>query len=404
MEKNAATYSILCVDDEVEILELLEHNFSGLNFNVITTSSPVDALRIISEKSNEIALIISDFKMPEMNGFELRQKCLQNFKDIPFVILSGFVSRDEALKGVDLKISKFLSKPIDFQALEKVVLAETTDRVTNLNEERELLQGFVVDAEGLLEEMEAILLSFEEGCTPGVESVNRIFAIAHTIKGSSGFFKPDTVHRFTHHFEDYLTPYKKNNDSFQGEIVGVCLNVVDMLRTLLKAMTNGRMSDYVLEDLLKMFSKVSTIAEGTESKETVAKVPSVSKNVDAKVRDEIRVGVDILDQFMELSGEITVIRNVINKQVRKIEKDIVGNKDVALLATMLDEMLRINGALQDKVVEMRKVPLKNVVRPLQRTIRDLGVSLKKDFQYYTLKVKHVHSVCLKNKMSSDEYF
>jgi two-component system chemotaxis sensor kinase CheA len=377
MEKNNSLYSILWVDDEDQILTLAEQSLEHMDFKFVKAGSPDEALQILKEKSSEIAIVISDIRMPGMTGLEFREKALPLYKDIPFVVVSGFVAREDALRAVELKISRFIDKPIDFNLVEKVILEETADRIASLTEERELLQGFVSDGESLLEEMESILLSIEDGGADS-ESLNRIFAIAHTIKGSSGFFKPDTIHKFTHHFEDYLTPYKKENREFKGEIISICFKAIDVLRNLLKAMTLGKVGEYQLDDLLKLFSH--EIQSQNDTKDSGPTSSSSPKAAEGKVRDEVRIGIDMLDQFMELSGEITVIRNVINKQVRKIEKEFPGNKDVSMLATMLDEMLRINGALQDKVVELRKVPIKNVIRPLQRTIRDLTVSLRKDIQ------------------------
>jgi two-component system chemotaxis sensor kinase CheA len=382
MNKQTKPFSVLCVDDEDDFLLLLEESILEIGHGVLKASTGVEGLKILSEKQNEIILIISDIQMPEMNGYEFRQKCLEHFGDIPFVFLSGYISREEALKAVELKVSRFIDKPVDFATIEKILKDVTGDRISALKEDRELLEGFVADAEALLEEMESILLSMDGGGSD-VESINRIFAIAHTIKGSSGFFKPDTVHRFTHKFEDFLSPFKKENRELNSVAVGVCLKSLDIIKQLLSSMLDGSVSSFALDDLLQLFEV--NHAPSAESSGTVGSVTSGdtkgnagAKAAEAKVKEEVRVGIDVLDQFMELSGEITVIRNVINKQVRKIEKQFSGNRDVALLATMIDEMLKINGSLQDKVVELRKVQLKNVVRPLHRTVRDLSDSLKKD--------------------------
>jgi len=378
MNMNKPVYSILCVDDEDDFLNLLEDTVKSFHFNALRASTGAEALEILKSKSNEIVLIISDVQMPQMDGFELRKKCLEANKDIPFVILSGYVSREDTMKAFELKIARFLDKPIDLATLEVIIREVAAERIAAMKEERELLEGFVADAEMLLEEFESILLSMEGG-NSSPEAINRVFAIAHTIKGSSGFFKPDTIHRFTHKFEDFLSPYKRDNRDLDSGAIGVCLKSMDVIKSLLQAMVDGRVSEYSLEELVKAFEvKTQNDRSLKDSSEEQGQQHPKGKAVEAKAREEVRVGVDLLDQFMEISGEITVIRNVINKQVRKIEKEFAGNRDVALLTTMIDEMLKINGSLQDKVVELRKVQLKNVVRPLHRTVRDLSDSLKKE--------------------------
>jgi two-component system chemotaxis sensor kinase CheA len=376
MNKNNKPFSVLCVDDEDDFLILLEESIKEFGYNILKANSGMEGLQILQQKQSEVVLIISDIQMPEMNGYDFRKKCLEYHSEIPFVFLSGYISREEALKAVELKVARFVDKPVDFAAIEKILKEVTVDRIASLKEDRELLEGFVSDAEGLLEEMEAILLSMDSGATDS-ESINRIFAIAHTIKGSSGFFKPDTIHRFTHKFEDFLTPFKKENRELNSSAISVCLKSLDVIKQLLAGMMDGSIGTFSLDELLGLF-EVSKISLSTQANSSSEPKNQNAKASEAKVKEEVRVGIDILDQFMELSGEITVIRNVVNKQMRKIEKQFSGNKDVALLTMMIDEMLKVNGTLQDKVVELRKVQLKNVVRPLHRTIRDLSDSLKKD--------------------------
>ena len=93
--------------------------------------------------------------------------------------------------------------------------------------------------------------------------------------------------------------------------------------------------------------------------------------------DVIKVPTKILNEFMELSGEITVIRNTVNKLVSNLQKELTGNPDLYLLAEFLEEMHKINSSMQSKITELRKVSLKNIYRTFPRTVRDLNLSLGK---------------------------
>jgi two-component system, chemotaxis family, sensor kinase CheA len=86
----------------------------------------------------------------------------------------------------------------------------------------------------------------------------------------------------------------------------------------------------------------------------------------------------MLDEFMAQSGEITVIRNMVNKLVLKISKELPASKSVQHLEELLEEMHKINTIMQTKLTEIRKVPLSNVYRPVPRTVRDLCKSIGKE--------------------------
>jgi two-component system chemotaxis sensor kinase CheA len=85
----------------------------------------------------------------------------------------------------------------------------------------------------------------------------------------------------------------------------------------------------------------------------------------------------MLERLSGCSGEITVIRNMVNKLIRSLEKQLVGNKDVQNLGELLDEMHKINGTIQTNIVDLRKVPLSGVLKPIPRIIRDLTLELNK---------------------------
>jgi two-component system chemotaxis sensor kinase CheA len=69
---------------------------------------------------------------------------------------------------------------------------------------------------------------------------------------------------------------------------------------------------------------------------------------------------------------------MVNKLVRSLETSYPGNKDIGHLAELLEEMHKINSGMQARLVDLRKAPLSNVLRPLPRTVRDLSRQLGKD--------------------------
>jgi len=100
--------SILVVDDEELILNLLKKILEREKFNVITTTSGEKALDIISSKN--IGVIISDIEMPEIDGLELLSKVKAINKDISVLMITGKggkYDKDYVLKaGADGYITK----------------------------------------------------------------------------------------------------------------------------------------------------------------------------------------------------------------------------------------------------------------------------------------------------------
>lgn len=374
---SAQPYSILCVDDESDVLEVYADYIGSLGFHVLTAKSADEALEILRAQHFKIVLIFSDFSMPGKTGFDLRKEQLELHANIPLVIISGHITKETALKALELKIAGFIPKPFDQASIGSAIKDHAESRIQQLQEEAELTSAFVSDAENLMEEMEQHLLELESH--PGnTELVDRVFAIAHTIKGSSGFFNPKTIHKFTHKFEDYLSFYKKSLQPIPPQAISVLLKGLDIIKSLVTALKEGNVAAGDVDDLAKIFSQPTAgtgLAQVNEEKDP-AKTSSTAK-------DEIKVSTHLLDQFMELSGEITVIRNMINKLVNSIERTVTGNKDVHQLSELLDEMHKINTQMQDRIVDLRKVKVRTVYRPLQRAVRDLSSQLKKPINFKT---------------------
>ncbi|MFQ3214910.1 MAG: two-component system response regulator (stage 0 sporulation protein F) [Marivirga sp.] len=115
IKKNA---SVLYLDDEDINLFIFEANFKN-KFNVITANSPTLALELLESHKEEISAVISDMRMPLMNGIEFIQKAKSIHKNIPFYILTGFDHNTEIKDAVDNKIvSKYFIKPFDVNEIE----------------------------------------------------------------------------------------------------------------------------------------------------------------------------------------------------------------------------------------------------------------------------------------------
>jgi two-component system chemotaxis sensor kinase CheA len=364
---------ILVVDDEAAVAELIVDLMQD-SFDVLTSTSAEAALEQVNQFGSELCAIISDYKMSGMNGFEFREKIPVNCKDIPFILMSAFISKDDAIAALHAKIAAFLPKPFESNDfLVSTIKKFALDRESVIRERMVLEQIFVEEATNIVEELEPLIMSLEQKPNSS-ETLNTIFRLVHTIKGSSGVLESTHIRSYVHKYEDLLSKLKNGSLSATPEIVSILLAGFDTVGQMIAALRNKKPWTKNVDDLVKIFDISKPIAEFEQSSngqddQTVTKPEAPKENVSVPAR--------MLDDFMELSGEITVIRNMVNKLVRVIEKESPGNKNVAHLGELLDEMHKINSSMQGRLVETRKVPLSKVFRPIPRTVRDTAHALGK---------------------------
>jgi two-component system, response regulator, stage 0 sporulation protein F len=109
--------TILYVDDEPINLMLFEAMFKK-NYNVILADSGLHGLKILAEKP-EIKVIISDMKMPGMNGLEFIQKARVLFPDILYFILTGYEITPEIQRSLEQGIiAEYFQKPFNMKSID----------------------------------------------------------------------------------------------------------------------------------------------------------------------------------------------------------------------------------------------------------------------------------------------
>ena len=111
------TDTILVVDDNPLILDVLKNLFKIESIYVYTCASPFDALGVIEK--NQIDLIICDVMMPAMDGYEFYEELRKNqeHSHIPFIFLTALDDKEEFEKGLRTGVDEYFVKPFDFEEL-----------------------------------------------------------------------------------------------------------------------------------------------------------------------------------------------------------------------------------------------------------------------------------------------
>jgi CheY-like chemotaxis protein len=141
-------HNVLYVDDEGHNLRVFRSSFRR-HYNVFTADSPFAAMEIL--KKEKIHLIVTDQKMPDMNGTEFLETILPDYPNIISMILTGFSDLDDITKAInDCGIYRYITKPWEQGEL-KMTLDKAIE-VYNLRNEKEELINELWDANVNLEE------------------------------------------------------------------------------------------------------------------------------------------------------------------------------------------------------------------------------------------------------------
>lgn len=113
--------TILLVEDEAIVLDACKSVLEHLGYNIVSTNNGREALAIYQKMSNEIALIITDMVMPDIDGGELFKALKSEAPSIKVVLMSGYPIDEKGQLLLEQGAIAWLEKPISFKQLSNVV-------------------------------------------------------------------------------------------------------------------------------------------------------------------------------------------------------------------------------------------------------------------------------------------
>ena len=109
---------ILVVDDEYGIRETLGEIVEVLGFKHATASSGEEAMALIDEAPSKFSVVLTDMKMPGMDGMELIKRIKEKYPEIDVISITGYSSDYSFTDVVDAGASDFILKPFKLNELE----------------------------------------------------------------------------------------------------------------------------------------------------------------------------------------------------------------------------------------------------------------------------------------------
>lgn len=109
--------TILIVEDDLDVAEMLDAYFRVQGYNVIMANWGEDGVKVALEKHPD--LVILDIRLPDIDGYEVARRLRDNRRteSIPIIFLTEKRSREERLQGLELGADDYITKPFDIQEL-----------------------------------------------------------------------------------------------------------------------------------------------------------------------------------------------------------------------------------------------------------------------------------------------
>ena len=106
---------ILLLDDETSLIKWLSYALEQRGYQVYATTNPRDAL--VELRNHQYDLIVSDIKMPELDGFEFLKKVRSIHPSVPFIFITAYGSMDSAINALRDRASDYILKPFSIEEI-----------------------------------------------------------------------------------------------------------------------------------------------------------------------------------------------------------------------------------------------------------------------------------------------
>ncbi len=225
---------ILIVDDELNMQAVLKILFESKGYHVLCASNGEEALQLL-ESRGDISLVISDLKMPVMDGIALLEQIRSRYEGIPFILISAYGTIERAVEAMKLGAVDFITKPFNKELIIRTV--ERLFQMDSLRKENTALRAHVKEHDlifrsermrGLYEKMKkiagnatSVLLTGESGSGKEVfaRTIHGLYQKEHTLPFISVNCSavPESL------FESELFGYRKGaftgaDSDFQGKV------------------------------------------------------------------------------------------------------------------------------------------------------------------------------------------
>jgi two-component system, cell cycle response regulator CpdR len=112
---------ILLAEDQATLASLCARALAGVGHEVTTASDGSDALDVLVREQGHFDLLLTDIRMPIMDGIALAVTAARDFPDLTILLMTGYADQRERAHGLDAIVHDVIPKPFTIAALRQVV-------------------------------------------------------------------------------------------------------------------------------------------------------------------------------------------------------------------------------------------------------------------------------------------
>lgn len=251
--------------------------------------------------------------------------------------------------------------------------------------DKESVQIFVEESEEHLADIESDLLAIEKGGSEiDDDLVNKVFRAVHTVKGGAGFLSYQTIKNLAHKMENVMGMIREHKLEPTAERISILLSAADSLHTMIQNLENSDTTDVsehlqalaiIAEDNAAVVQDRGGQAKTSVKKPTVSIVspPELKQQKEKKSAEgSLRVSIHLLDQLMNLAGELVLSRNQLVQAV--------ASKNMESIELVKQRIDSITSELQESIMFTRMQPIGTVFNRFPRLTRELTMQLGKEVE------------------------
>jgi response regulator RpfG family c-di-GMP phosphodiesterase len=334
---------ILCVDDEPRVVEGLVLHLRR-DYHVHIALSGEEALQKLKE-IKKIAVIVSDMRMPGMDGATLLKRVMRSYPQITRMLLTGEPGRDAAIAAVNEgQIFRFLTKPCPTELL-KAALDAAVIQHRLMNAEHELMQETVI---GCIQALIDVLAMTNPVAFGRASRIKRIAMEFATVLGCNGYWQLEAASMLSQlgylslpvelveklYYGERLTPEEQILTEAVPEVTEKLLGHIPRLEPVLQILSAANYTD----------QRLRSLGDGT-----------------------IGLGGRILALVLEYDALVT------QGKTSEVALQAVRGKVARYSEALLDKFTQFSGGVLDGS-EIREIPL-HMVEPGMTIIHDLRTSM-----------------------------
>ncbi len=280
-----------------------------------------------------------------------------------------------------------------------------------MNEWDRIVETYRGEADGLLEEIERVLLDLESG-PDDPERVGRLFRAFHTLKGGGAMFGFEAVSEFVHEVETALDAVRRGEIPLTPRMVDLLLAARDRTKAIFDETTGRQPPDPDASDRILTALKAAAdpdaageppapppepeaatepaVSEAPSSVEAGPPLSGADKAIPdqppPRMETDVRVDPRKLDALMDLAGELVVTQANISNRVWSAEtelEDALGDRRaegavVRDLIPPVESLERLTAAIRDLSLGLRMRPVGDLFGRFRRLVRDLSARMDKE--------------------------